>query len=91
MTPPNHEPIDDREQRKLAEERGHWLRNLREELGITQAQLAGRIGIGKQQISRIERGDLDNMRLGTMRAHANALGAQLWVSAVLRDERTRVG
>lgn len=41
-------------QRIMAEVRGYRLRELREEAGFTQAQLAERIGVGQRQVSKIE-------------------------------------
>jgi predicted transcriptional regulator len=83
--------VEAHKRRMLAEVRGQRLRELREGLGLTQAQLAESIGVGARLISRIERGDLDGVRIGTLRAHAAALGADLSVSSVMGDAHTRIG
>lgn len=83
--------VEAHKRRMLAEIRGQWLRERREGLGLTQAQLAESIGVGARLVSRIERGDLDGVRIGILRAHAAALGAELSVSSVIGDARTRLG
>ncbi|CAI7674904.1 unnamed protein product [Penicillium discolor] len=54
----------------LGEVRAYRLRELRERLGLSQAQLAERIGVGQRQVSKIENGDLDSARIGTRRWRA---------------------
>lgn len=83
--------VEAHKRRMVAELRGQRLRELREGLGLTQAQLAESIGVGPRLVSRIERGDLDDVRIGTLRAYAAALGADLVVSTVMGDTRTRIG
>ena len=48
------------------------------------------MGVGEKQISRIERGELEDMKIGAPCPH-QGLGAYLAISAVRGDERTRVG
>lgn len=74
-----------------AEVRGYWLRELPEERDLMRAQLGERIGVDPNVISRIERGDLDGVRLGMLRAHAAILGVELSVSLGLGDERCWIG
>lgn len=50
----------------LAEVRAYRLRELREQAGFTQAQLVERIGVWQRQVSKIERGDLDSAKIGTI-------------------------
>ena len=53
------------------------LARLREDMGLTQTQMAGRLSINQSSISQIEkRGDL---RLSTLRRYVRALGGQLEV------------
>lgn len=74
----------------LSEVRAYRLRELREQLGLTQGQLAKRIGVGQRQVSKIERGDIDNARVGTVRRYLEAVGAEFSVEAVLGDSRVQV-
>lgn len=59
--------IEAHKQRMLAEDRAYRLRELRKHAGLTQAQLAERIGVGQRQVSKIERGNIDRTNIGTIR------------------------
>lgn len=52
---------------------GQNVKKYRESAGLTQADLAEKVGIGTASVSRIERGE-KRMRLETLRALADALG-----------------
>jgi DNA-binding XRE family transcriptional regulator len=54
---------------------GYHLRELREKLGLTQAQVAARLGMSQARVSQVEHGEIHN--LDTMRAYAAALGARI--------------
>jgi DNA-binding XRE family transcriptional regulator len=56
---------------------GHHLREIREEQGLTQAQVAASVGITQARVSQIERGEIHNLE--TMRTYAAALGAKITV------------
>lgn len=58
---------------------GEILRERRKELGITQKELAERIGRERTYINRIERGDTD-MQLSSFLRIASALGISLQLS-----------
>lgn len=64
---------------------GCRLREIREQQGLTQVQLAASIGISQARVSQIERGEIHNLE--TMRAYADALGARITVS-IEYDGRT---
>lgn len=53
---------------------GARLQRLREDKGLTQAELSERSGIPYQRISEIERGDTADPRASTLRTLALALG-----------------
>ena len=55
------------------------LRQLREILGVTQEELADRLEIGQDNISRFER--REDVRLSTLRGYVEALGGELHVTA----------
>lgn len=57
---------------------GHRLREIREEQGLTQGQVAASVGISQARVSQIERGEIHNLE--TMRAYAEALGARITVT-----------
>lgn len=88
--PVDRETIDKHKELMLAEVRAYRLRELRERAGFTQAQLAERIGVGQRQVSKIERGDLDNTRIGTVRRYLEAVGGELAIEYVMGDHRVQV-
>jgi len=54
---------------------GHHLRELREMLELSQAQVAASLGISQARVSQIERGEVHNLE--TMQTYAAGLGAKL--------------
>jgi DNA-binding XRE family transcriptional regulator len=63
----------------IAEE--HSLQTLRQALGLTQAELAARLEIGQENVSRLET-RLD-MKLSTLQNYVKALGGELTVMVKL--------
>ncbi|ARJ07348.1 hypothetical protein GCM10010988_09830 [Cnuibacter physcomitrellae] len=88
--PANRARVDAQKERMLGEVRAYRLRELREQLGLSQAQLAERIGVGQRQVSKIENGDLDSARVGTIRKYIEAVGGDLVVEYVAGDSRLQV-
>jgi transcriptional regulator with XRE-family HTH domain len=62
---------------------GHHLRELREELGFTQAQVAARLGMSQARVSQIEHGEIHHLE--TMRVYAAALGARVTLTLEYGD------
>ncbi len=67
------------QQARLALEVAHQIVKLREKLGISQAELAHRMGTKQQTISRLERGDYQGFTLRTLMKIADATKAKLVV------------
>lgn len=88
--PVNREAVEAHKQEMMAQVRGYRLRELREATGLTQAQVAERIGVGQRQISKIEHGDLNSTRIGTVRAYLEAIGGELVLEYVADDARVQV-
>ena len=88
--PADRERVDAHKERMLGEIRAQQLRELREAIGLTQAELAERIGVGQRQVSKIEHGDLDNAKVGTIRKYLEAVGGDLVVEYVSGDKRVQV-
>jgi DNA-binding XRE family transcriptional regulator len=60
---------------------GVLLRQVREAAGLTQEQLARKLGTQKSAISRMEN-HAEDVRLSTLRAYAQAVGADLHVTLI---------
>ena len=56
---------------------GLQVRNLRKKAGLTQIELAKKLGISQQVISRLESGDADNPTLTTLENIAQATGHRM--------------
>lgn len=88
--PVDRAAVEAHKTRMLAEVRAYRLRELRESAGLTQAQLAERIGVGQRQVSKIEHGNLENAKIGTIRSYVEAVGGGLAVDYVVGDARIQV-
>lgn len=60
------------------------LARIRTAAGVTQVQLAERLGVGQAQISKTEH--RTDLRLSTLVAYLNALGADAQLTVTLPDE-----
>ena len=60
------------------------LARFRAELGVTQAQVAERMGVTKSRVSQIERGEVSTVDV--IARYVRAIGGQLQISAVFGDE-----
>jgi len=56
---------------------GLGLRALRRQRGLTQAQLASRVGMSGSAVSRLERGEADRVALRSLERVSGALGARI--------------
>lgn len=87
----NEEGVADRKTRLLAEVRAHRLAELRSAYGLNQEAIAERLHVSQSRVSRIERGQLDQSQIATLRAYVHALGGELEVAARFGDERITLG
>lgn len=85
--PVNEARVKQYESELIAENRAYRLRELRDELGVTQKQIAEIAGVTQARVSSIEKGDLDRTQLGTLLAYVLALGAHIDVTVTIGDER----
>ena len=81
MSPAHQRLIRERADELIAEEL--ILRQLREALELTQDEMADRLEIGQDIVSRSER--REDVRLSTLRSHVEALGGELRVTATFPD------
>ncbi len=68
---------------------GERLRDIRKRAGLTQADLAGRLGIGQGALSRLER--RSDILVSTLRDYIQALGGTLRVDAYFDDPSALIG
>ena len=73
--------------RMEAEERAYRLREVREEQGVTQKELADRMSLTQPTISALESGDLDRSGLATLKAYVEALGGTVEVTATFGNRK----
>lgn len=78
--------IDDAKIRALEEQTAYRLADLRQALGITQAQLADLIGRSQSAISQIEHGEI-GLSLEMLRAIVAQLGGEVEITAVFEGRR----
>lgn len=88
--PADRELVEQYKRNMLDQVRAYQLRELREQAGMTQQELAERIGVGQRQVSKIENGDLENTKLGTIRGYLEAVGGFMALDYVMGDQRIRV-
>jgi predicted XRE-type DNA-binding protein len=64
---------------------GHQLGELRAEARLTQVQVAQRMGISQARVSQLERGDVNQLEVDTVRRYVAALGGRLRLVADFDD------
>ncbi|GAA4483788.1 helix-turn-helix domain-containing protein [Microbacterium panaciterrae] len=84
---PDEKAVAEHRERFDAEARAYRLREIREEQGITQKELAERMALTQPTISALEAGDLDRSGLATLRAYVEALGGTVEVTAAFGERR----
>lgn len=63
-----------------------WIKALRESLGLSASQLAKRLGLPRQNLSRIEKGEKDgSITVATLKKVADALSCDLHIVFVPRQ------
>ena len=70
--------------------RGRTLAEQRTRLGLTQAQVAQRMGVRQERVSAIERAEPGSTEVRTLASYVEALGGRLEVIADLGDERIQL-
>jgi len=89
--PPREVEVAEHKGRLLAELRAYRLREVREEQGLTQVELAARMHVTQPTVSELERGELDRAGLATIKAYVEALGGSVEVVADFGDHRVVIG
>src|SRR5215470_12841079 len=71
--------------------RPHRLAELRARAGLTQAEVAGLLGVRQERVSAMERGDLAAMEARTAAGYIEALGGRLEITAEFGTDRVILG
>jgi transcriptional regulator with XRE-family HTH domain len=87
IRPINKEAVATIVKQMRAEIRAYKLRELREALKITQVDLAAKIDVSQNRISRIERGDIEKSQVDTLRKYVEAVGGTLRLEVEIGDQR----
>jgi hypothetical protein len=74
----------------VARGRARTLAEQRTRLGLTQAQVARRMGVRQERVSAIERAEPGSTEVRTLASYVEALGGRLDIIADLGDERVRL-
>ncbi len=85
--PVDREKVDAYKKGMLEEVRSYRLRELRERLDLTQVELAKRLEVSQNRVSKIEHGDSERSQLDTLRRYVEAVGGALSVEVKFGDER----
>lgn len=72
------------EYEEIIEEQDLWqqLVEARLKAGLTQAELAAKLGVSQAQVARIEKSGYDAYTLRTLRRHVQALGKKLHITVI---------
>ena len=78
------EAVSEARQRNQAYIDGHRLAERRKALGLTQAEVAERMGLTKSRVAQIERGEVSNIE--AVARYVEAIGGQIQISAIFGDD-----
>ncbi|NNN09444.1 MAG: helix-turn-helix domain-containing protein [Acidimicrobiaceae bacterium] len=85
--PINRKNVDAQKKRMVEEVRSYRLRELRKASDLSQVELAERLKVSQNRVSRIEHGDIERAQLDTLRKYVEAVGGELRVEVSIGDER----
>ncbi|WP_436493746.1 helix-turn-helix domain-containing protein [Actinokineospora sp. HUAS TT18] len=66
------------------------LAKLRKEIGVSQAEIAERMGVSQPRVSQLENGDVGQMEVDTLSRYVRALGGKLKLVADFEDHGVTV-
>ena len=69
---------------------GYLLRELRNGQGLSQQNVADRMGVSQRRVSAIERGLVDRTEVATIRSYVTALGGELKLVAQIGETTTMI-
>lgn len=88
--PVDRDAVESHKKRMIEETRAYRLRELRENIQLTQEALATVMHISQNRVSKIESGDIEMSKVDTLRRYVEALGGTLRVEVEFGDDRIRI-
>lgn len=88
--PVDRATVDAHKKQMIDEVRSYRLCGLREALSLTQVELASRLNVSQNRVSRFEQGDLDRVQVDTVRKYVEALGGNLRIEIEYGEERIQI-
>lgn len=88
--PVDRQRVDAHKKQMLEEARAYRLRELREASALTQVELAHRLQVSQNRVSRIEHGDIERAQVDTLRRYVEAVGGKLRIEVELGDDRIQI-
>jgi len=88
--PVDREAVEAHKKRMVDEVRAYRLRELREASSLTQVELASRLHVSQNRVSRIEHGDIERAQVDTLRKYVEAVGGTLRIEVEYGDERIQI-
>jgi transcriptional regulator with XRE-family HTH domain len=86
----DREAVEAHKKRMVDEVRAYRLRELREASSLTQVELASRLHVSQNRVSRIEHGDIERAQVDTLRKYVEAVGGTLRIEVEYGDERIQI-
>jgi DNA-binding XRE family transcriptional regulator len=86
--PDDRPALEEARQKRVLQVRAEYLTEMRKKAGLTQAEVAGAMGVSQQRVSAIESGSV--AELATLADYIRALGGELKVIADFGDSWRRV-
>lgn len=80
--------VEREKKRMIAEIRAYKLRELRRRLRIPQQALARALHISQPRISQIENGEIDSIKVGTLKRYVEAVGGHLRIEITVNGHTT---
>jgi transcriptional regulator with XRE-family HTH domain len=79
--------VAEHKERMLAEVRATRLREMREQRGLTQQEVADRMHISQPRVAAIEKGEVLTTEVGTIERYVAALGGKLEITVNFDGDR----
>lgn len=88
--PVDREAVDAHKERMLEEVRAYRLRELPEAAELTQVELAERLDVSQNRVSKIEHGAVVRAQAETLHRYAEAVGGELHVEVEIEGRRIEI-